>query len=321
VHVLPGLAKRLCRNASTGTALPARPRIMGGVAYETVAERQQRQDRARRRAALQWGCLTRAQLRALGFSPSEIRTMSARGELLRMHRGVFSLGHRSPAPEARWAAALLAAGPGSALSHTAAAAARELMEPRGVTEVTAPTQRRGDAVLEVHHQQLDEDEVTSIRGLRVVTAGRMLLDLAGIGWPVDSLAQRVVGGGHASLDDLRAYADAKRGAAGARALNRALRQPRTRSRGEIRLLRFLRRHGMEPEMNAQIGRLQVDAYLPGMGLAIELDPEQTHGTARAAKDDAWRDRYLSARGITTLRIEERDFGALAAELAARARRS
>ena len=244
--------------------------------------------------------------------------MLARGELLRTHQGVHAVGHRSPAPEARWAAALLAAGPGSALSHSASLALRGLIEPRAVTEVTAPTQRRGDASLRVHQKQLGEDAVATVRGLRVTGLGRTLLDLAAMHWPIDDLAQRIVGGGHASLDELRAYAEAHRGAPGARALRDALRAPHTRSRGEVRLLRYLRRRGIEPEMNAKIGRLRVDAYLPDLRLAVELDPEQTHGTAAAAADDAWRDRYLAARGITTLRIEEADFDVLAAELTARA---
>jgi len=52
-------------------------------------------------------------------------------------------------------------------------------------------------------------------------------------------------------------------------------------------------------------------------LAVELDHEQTHGTPWAIRRDAWRDRYLAARGIETLRMEEDDFNLLAAELARR----
>jgi hypothetical protein len=55
-----------------------------------------------------------------------------------MHRGVYVLGALSPAPEQRWAAALLAAGNGAALSHTAAEAHYGLLPPRDVIEVSAP---------------------------------------------------------------------------------------------------------------------------------------------------------------------------------------
>ena len=254
------------------------------------------------------------QLAALGFTGAELRSMVSRGELLRLHRAVYALGHRSPAAEARWAAALLFAGPGAALSHTAAAAVHGLMTERSVIEVTAPTQRRGDGMLVVHRKQLDEDEVVRVRGLRVTAVGRTLLDLAAARWPVDRLAQAAVASSLVSLNDLRAYADAQRGNRGAKALHAAVRRPHVRSRAETRLLRFLRRQGIEPEMNYEIGRLHVDAYVPDLRLAVELDPEQTHGTARAAQDDAWRDRYLRARGITTLRIDEDDYAVLAAEI-------
>lgn len=87
-----------------------------------------------------------------------------------------------------------------------------------------------------------------------------------------------------------------------------------RSHGEARLLAFLRRNRLPlPEMNAQIGRIRVDAYWAQLGLAVELDCDQTHGTAWAVEDDAWRDAYVRARGIRLLRIEEADFAVLAAE--------
>jgi hypothetical protein len=68
--------------------------------------------RAAEVAARQWGNITAAQLRAIGFSKTAIHWMVERGLLYRVHRGVFAFGAPSPAPEARWAAALLAAGKG-----------------------------------------------------------------------------------------------------------------------------------------------------------------------------------------------------------------
>jgi hypothetical protein len=268
-------------------------------------------------AGSQWGNVTTSQLRGLGHTPREIEGMVRRGELLREHRGVFSVGHRSPAPEARWAAALLAAGPRSALSHSAAAAARRLLAPRHVTEVTAPTQRRGDPRLRVHHAPLPERDVVLHTGLRIVSVPRMLLELAGVGWPIDRMAHEAAASGLADLEDLRAWTAVHPPAAGLVALRTALDLPHMRSRGEGRLAAFLRRQGASFEMNARIGRLRVDAFLPDLGLAVELDPEQTHGTAHARRDDAWRDRYLRARGVEPLRIELADLPALGAELRAR----
>src|SRR6478752_1106463 len=80
----------------------------------------------------QWGAITRAQIRAAGYSDDEIDGMVRRGLLIRMHRGVYVLGALSPAPEQRLAAALLAAGKGAALMHTAAAGNYGLLPPREV---------------------------------------------------------------------------------------------------------------------------------------------------------------------------------------------
>jgi very-short-patch-repair endonuclease len=155
-------------------------------------------------------------------------------------------------------------------------------------------------------------------GLRIVSVPRMLLDLASTGWPIGRLAHEAAASGLVSLDDLRASAAKASGRPGVAALRAALDLPHTRSRGEIRLAAFLRRLAVgEFEMNAQVGRLQVDALIPSLGLAIELDPEQTHGTTWARQTDAWRDRYLRGRGLEPLRVELDDLGALGAELRAR----
>jgi len=72
-------------------------------------------------AARQWGNITTAQLLSIGFSKGAIRWMVDHGLLHRRHRGVYVFGAPSRAPESKWAAALLAAGEGSALGRTSAA--------------------------------------------------------------------------------------------------------------------------------------------------------------------------------------------------------
>jgi hypothetical protein len=258
--------------------------MLAAVADEMRPDAAQRQARLTESAAGQWGNVTTAQLRALGFTRDDIAGMVRRSALLRVHRGVYAVGHRSPAPEARWAAALLAAGTKAALSHTAAAAARRLMAPRHVVEVTGPTQRRGDQRLRVHQAPLPDGEVVLHAGLRIVSVPRMLLDLASTGWPIGKLTHEAAASGLVSLDDLRASAANAASRPGVVALRAALDLPHTRSRGEIRLAAFLRRLAVgDFEMNARIGRLRVDALIPALGVAIELDPEQTHGTAWAAR--------------------------------------
>ena len=148
--------------------------------------------------------------------------MVERRVLHRMHRGVYVFGAFSAAPEQRWAAALLAAGPGAALSHTSALALHGLWQVREVTEVRAPTKRRGDARLRIRRGMV---ETTTHRGLHVTTVRQTLLDLAAIRWPVDRLVHESAAASLVSLDDLKAFALDKRGEWGATILLEAVGLP------------------------------------------------------------------------------------------------
>jgi hypothetical protein len=267
-------------------------------------------------AARQWGNLTTVQLRAIGFSDKEIHGMKARGLLHYRHRGVYAFGAPSPAPEAKWAAALLAAGEGSALSCTGAAAFYGQIAVREVTEVTAPTRRRGDERLKVHTAK--RFVWVERRGIRVTTPAQTLLDLAAIGWPIDRMTHEMAASGVVSLDDLRTFARNRRGEPGATALATALDLPHTRSAWERRFLRWATNlEGVPaPVTNDRIGHLTVDCHWPDRDLVIELDTDQTHGTAWKRRDDAKRDAWLEKKGkcVRRVREEEWDPERLAAEL-------
>ena len=254
-------------------------------------------------ALWQWGNITRGQLRAVGFSVREIEGMVERGLLHPMHRGVYAFGAPSRAPEQRWAAALLAAGNGSALSHTSAAAFYGQLPPREVIEVVAPTRRRGDKTLRVRTPARFEAQTRN--GLSVTTPAQTLLDLAATGWPIDRMAHDLAASSTVSLDALRAFARDRRGEPGATKLAQALAMPHTRSEWERRFLRWVKAHDLPiPEMNDPIGPITVDAHWPEHGLVLELDTEQTHGTAWATKNDAGRDAYLTSNGVEVWRVRE-----------------
>jgi len=231
--------------------------------------------------------------------------MERKGLLHRMHRGVYAFGAPSPAPEARWAAALLAAGDGSALSRTGAAGFYGQLPVREVIEVTAPTRRRGDARLRVYTAK--NIEVVRRRALRVTTPAQTLLDLAAAGWPIDRMTHDMAASGLVSLDDLRTFAHNKRGEPGAKALNIALNLPHTRSEWERRFLRWIKRLTdiPQPIFNDRIGHLTPDCHWPDHHLIIELDTDQTHGTAWKQRDDAERDHWLEdKRGTEVWRVKE-----------------
>jgi anti-sigma factor ChrR (cupin superfamily) len=62
----------------------------------------------------------------------------ANGQLHRVHRGVYAVGHTVLTTRGRWVAAVLAAGPGAVLSHASAAALWEL-RPSAARPSTSPS--------------------------------------------------------------------------------------------------------------------------------------------------------------------------------------
>src|SRR3954469_22029212 len=94
-------------------------------------------------ASTQHGVVTRAQLLNAGFSRAAIQRRVRKGVLHVQHRGVYRVGHQAPSALARYMAAVLACGPGAALSGLAAAYLLRLITRAPSTiEVTAPTDRR-----------------------------------------------------------------------------------------------------------------------------------------------------------------------------------
>jgi hypothetical protein len=267
--------------------------------------------RAAEVAARQWGNITTAQLRAVGFSAKQIHGMVRRGLLHRRHRGVHAFGARSRAPESKWAAALLAAGEGSALDRTAAAAFHGHLAVRAVTDVVAPTRRRGDERLRVRTAK--RVEIVERRGLRVTSPAQTLLDLAATGWPIDRMTHEMAASGLVSLDELRAFAHDRRGEPGAARMANAAGLPHTRSARERDFLRWLQElDGVPaPILNDPVDHLTVDCHWPGHDLVIELDHEQTHGTAWARRQDARRDAWLRKQGKEVWRV--RAYGPALAE--------
>jgi len=245
-------------------------------------------------AGPQWGCITTAQLLALGLSRRQIEYMAKRGLLIRVHRGVYVVGALSPAPEQRLAAAVLAGGKGAALMHTASAANFGLMVPRAVIEIAAPRKRRGDETVRVHERS--HIEITQHNGIPTTTVAQTLLDLAATNWPIERLTQEAAARGLIPLDELRAFAARRRGARGATKLADAAGQPLIRSQMEARALRQLG----APEVNGKVGADEVD--LRWGDLVVELDHDQTHGTKWARERDARKDQRLKARGLTVKRF-------------------
>lgn len=131
-------------------------------------------------AAVQHGVVSYDQLRQAGISQSTISRWLARGRLVRIHAGVYAVGHVALTRDGWWRAAGLVAGPAGAITARACCSIWNLLTvehgpidiiPGGRAGTTAPW-------LRVRRSPLRDDEVTTRRGLRVTTPARAIVDLA-----------------------------------------------------------------------------------------------------------------------------------------------
>jgi hypothetical protein len=272
-------------------------------------------DRIAKLADEQHGVVARRQLLALGVGEEAIEVRLRAGRLHRLHRGVYSVGHRVISREARWMAAVLFAGPGAVLSHHSAAELWGMRNPsRRAIEVTTPRKSRSRGSIHRHFAVLPPDEVTTERGILVTTVPRTLFDLAATS-SADTVEHALRESEYLrlhdrlSLPDLLARYPGRRGSTTARECLRRRRDlpaGRARSWLELEFLPFLRRNGLpRPRLNVwlAVGEswIQVDCLWPG-DVVVELDGFAAHGTRVAFREDRTRDRKLRVAGYGVTRI-------------------
>jgi very-short-patch-repair endonuclease len=265
-------------------------------------------------ARRQHGLVTRAQLKAAGFTRSAVDHRLRTGRLWRAYPGVFAVGRAELTREAGWLAAVLACGGDAALSHLSAAALWEIRErrPPKRPQVSVPTQvgRRAPRGIELHRvATLRPNDVTERNAIPVTTLPRTLADLAAV---LDDkqlksavrqserihrldLAQLRV-----SLDDFpRTSAHHAR----LRRLLDAYVPATTDSELEAAFLELCVDHGLPmPATQVPIGRYRVDFLWPGLGLVVETDGRAAHDGFIAFREDRVRDRALEAAGFEVLRF-------------------
>lgn len=279
-------------------------------------------------ATRQGGAISRGQLRALGIGDARIDRLLAAGWLVAVHRAVFRLGALDDGGVLF--AALLATGPGAALSHRSAGHEHALLRGRrpAVVDVTVATTRRARAGLRPHRARLDPRDVTTRGGLRVTTVARTLLDLAA------ELSEPAL---QAAVDEARVQrrlwiaaievAIARSpGHHGIGALRRAVARHdpgRGPAIGELerRAIGFLRDHRLPPhERNLAIEvageRFTVDVVWPAQRVALELDGRAFHDSDPAFAADRRRSRRLAAAGWQVIRVTWEDLERRPRELAA-----
>jgi very-short-patch-repair endonuclease len=269
-----------------------------------------------RLATRQHGVVARRQLEAIGLGRGAIAHRVAAGRLHRVHRGVYAVGHPVLTVNGRRMAAVLAPGPGAALSHASAAALWEI-RPTSATRIditVRSTAGRGKRPgLRIHRTPtLRDDEITEHQGIRVTTPARTLLDLAAI-LPHRALERALDQAEIRQLYDLASFdamARAHEGERGARRLRRALDEDGdpvlTDSELEEIMLALCHEHQLEqPTPQAWVAGLKVDFLFAASRLVVETDGYRYHRTRRAFERDRERDAILARAGYRTLRFTHR----------------
>ncbi len=269
-------------------------------------------------AARRWGVVSRGQLLEAGVPRATIGDRLRSGRLLPLHPGVYAVGHARLRPEGHWLAAVLAVGPGAALSHRDAAGLHGLRPANHVRiDVSTTGWARRSSKIEVHRtRSLDARDTTTVHGIPVTTVARTLVDLAAV-VPHDHLASAIKQAERRRTFDLRAVEAALartrgRTGPGHRALREAIAEraalqgSATDSILEDAFLRLLRAAGLPlPATNVHIEGFRVDAVWPGHRIAVELDGWQDHGTRGAFERDRERDAALTAAGWRIVRLTYR----------------
>src|SRR4051812_21905427 len=232
-------------------------------------------------ARRQYGVVATWQLAELGLPQQAVSHRVAAGRLHRVHHGVYSVGHAVLGSRGRWMAAVLACGPGAALSHASAAALWDLRRSGArIVDVTARRTGRQRPGLRIHRpRRLPATEVTTREGIPVTTPARTILDMAATltRSRLEHLLDQAEIQELTDYPSLDAIARAHPGHHGAARLQRATATHYagtnlTRSALEILFKQLCRDHGLPgPRVNQQIAGKQVDFLSPHARLIVETD--------------------------------------------------
>jgi very-short-patch-repair endonuclease len=254
-------------------------------------------------AERQHGYITRQQLLALGLSPRAISARVKAGSLIRIHNGVYAVGHVPRGALARSHAAVLACGADAALSHESAVAQWGLREWPRVPEVTAPSRHTRPGI-RTHRSTTLAGDVWTHQGVRTTNPVRTIIDIAPrrTDRQLIRLVQDARLAKHLNDTSLR------------RLLLRCPRlqplidptQNPTRSRLEDDFVAWIKKHKLPmPRINTKLasGR-QVDALYENEKLIVELDGWPYHSGRNAFRSDHQRDSDHRTLGFDTVRYTD-----------------
>jgi predicted transcriptional regulator of viral defense system len=262
-------------------------------------------------AGEQHGVVTRRQLLGLGFGGRSIEHRIARGRLHPVGRGVYAVGWPQLTRDRRWMAAVLACGPGAALSHRSAASLWGIVGEENA-DIDVSVRRRCELRrpgLRIRGRPtLREADVTSRNWIPVTSPAQTMVDLATQLGPLD--LERAINDADKRdvihVETLRTALDRHVGRPGVRPL-RILIDRLTFRLSDSDLEIFFRpiaiAAGLPQPLSKQfVNGFEVDFYWPDLGLVVETDGPRFHRTPSAQARDARRDRAHVLAGMTPLRF-------------------
>ncbi len=204
---------------------------------------------------------------------------------------------------ARYLAAVLAAGDHAVLSHRSAAILWGIHRSDAAKiDVTVPRACgfRSTRTIAVHRPRLAPAPMTHA-GVRVTTPGRTLQDLA------TAVPKRTLEKAAEMAEALRLDVELDPDHPGAARLHEVLDEHdlshTTRSPLEDDFLELCDRHGIpRPLVNTYVEGFEVDFVWPDARLIVETDSRTYHGTAQAFERDRARDALLTAAGWRVVRF-------------------
>ena len=268
-------------------------------------------------AARQHGVIA---VRQTSMSRAAITRRVQAGRLHRLHRGVYAVGHVPQTREARWMAAVLAAGDGAVLSHRSAATLWRVRDGEGPRpDVTVINDSRHPAIA-IHRSRLAPEDITVLRGIPVTTVARTLVDLAHE-LSLDDLARALREAQFLKLYDLAAIRDALTRRPST-TLKDLLPQVISDNTMEDRFQRICHTHGIpEPVRQFRLGAHRFDFAWPEQRVVVETDGWQAHSGPHAFQADRTAANRLQLQGWTVLRFTWDDLARRPRDVAAAVRRA
>ncbi|HLF69736.1 MAG TPA: type IV toxin-antitoxin system AbiEi family antitoxin domain-containing protein [Actinomycetota bacterium] len=271
-------------------------------------------------AAQQYGVITRRQALERGMSPSALDRSLDRGEWIPLAPGVYRHACSPPSWRQELAAAHLAMGWPSAVSHRSAAALWKLSGfGEDMVELTCilGSAHTPEPRWMVHRTNWVESQITQIDGIPVTNVERTLMDLCAV-IPLGRVARgldEALMRGLTSVESIRGWLGevGGRGRRGAGILRNLVDERAPMPRGlesvlEVKVMRIIRSAGLPlptPQYELRDGSrvlARLDFAYPSRKFAIEADGFKYHGGRTAWRKDLDRNNVIAAMGWQVLHV-------------------